>query len=158
MQQEMDTQPDSGRVSPSDTVSSSSTTNLGAQHRTRSSRSTAQRRQHPYIIPGGRSSTQKLRIVDGHSSFGTDAEVDGPLTADRRNLTGTFKPSSLTTSNLALSTQLIVPALIPNLTSLITRCSPYPIFGGTYGDVYQCTYHGPEGDAEVRADVIVPPC
>ncbi|KAG1835102.1 hypothetical protein EV424DRAFT_1582716 [Suillus variegatus] len=138
MQQEMDTQPDSGRVSPSDTVSSSSTTNLGAQHRTRSSRSTAQRRQHPYIIPGGRSSTQKLRIQI------------------RRNLTGTFKPSSLTTSNLALSTQLIVPALIPNLTSLITRCSPYPIFGGTYGDVYQCTYHGPEGDAEVAVKAIRP--
>jgi hypothetical protein len=112
MQQEMDTQSDFGRAYSPDTVSSSSssTTNLGAQHRFRS---TAQHRQHPYIIPRRKPSAQKPRRVSEN--------------------------------------------LIPDLTGLIARCNPYPITGGTYGNIYKCIYHGPEGDVEVRADVTVLP-
>ncbi|KAJ8582693.1 kinase-like protein [Rhizopogon salebrosus TDB-379] len=39
--------------------------------------------------------------------------------------------------------------LIPDLTALITRCSQDPVCGGTYGNIYRCIYHGPEGDIEV---------
>jgi hypothetical protein len=158
MQQEMDTQPDSGRAHPPDTVSSSSSgmTNLGAQHRPRSSRSTAQHRQHPYIM---KPSTQKPPRVPEYSSFGTDTGVGGPLTAYQRRFTDMLGPlaSLLTTPDGASSTQLITPILIPDLTGLITRCSPDPISGGTYGNIYKCIHHGPEGDVEVRADVTVLP-
>ncbi|KAG1804949.1 kinase-like domain-containing protein [Suillus plorans] len=158
MQQEMDTQPDSGRASPSDTVSFSSTTNFGTQHRPRSPRSTAQHRQHPYIIPGGKSSTQRLRTIHEDSSFRTDAGVGGPSTADQQRFTSTLKPSSLTTPNVAPSAQLITSILVPDLTSLIVRRSLHPISCGAYGDVYQCTYRGPEGDVEVAVKVMRPGC
>jgi hypothetical protein len=159
MQQEMDTRPDSGRAHPLDTVSSSSSNTIswGAQHRPRSSRSTAQHRQHPYIIPGRKPSTQKPRRVPGNSSFGTDTGVGGPLTTDQRRFTSILEPSLLTTPDGASSTQSITPILIPDLTGLITRCSTDPISGGTYGNIYQCIYHGPEGNVEVRADVTVLP-
>jgi hypothetical protein len=45
--------------------------------------------------------------------------------------------------------------LIPDLTALITRCSQDPVCGGTYGNIYRCIYHGPEGDIEVRTKVTV---
>ncbi|KAG1887064.1 hypothetical protein F4604DRAFT_1916886 [Suillus subluteus] len=151
----MGTQPDSGRAFPPDTVSSS-TTNFGAQHLRRSPRLTAQHRQHPYIIPGRKPSTQKLHRVPENSSFGTDTGFSGPLTADHRRFTGTLEPSPLITPNVAPSTQLITSTLIPDLTSLITRCSPDPISGGTYGNIYKCIYHGPEGDEEVAIKAIRP--
>jgi hypothetical protein len=145
MQQEMDTQPDSGRAFLPDTISSS-TTNFGAQHL-----------QHPYIIPGSKPSTQKLRRISENSSFGMDTGVVGPLTADQRIFTGTPELSPLTTPNVAPSTQLVTLIPIPDLTGLITRCSPDPISGGTYGNIYKCVYHGPDGDIEVRADVTALP-
>ncbi|KAG2051684.1 hypothetical protein BDR06DRAFT_577669 [Suillus hirtellus] len=158
MQQEIDIQPDSGPAFPSDTVSSSSMTNFGAQHRPRSPRSTAQHRRHPYSIPRTRSSTQRLRTIREDSSFRTDAGVDGPSTADQREFTDTSKQSPLTTPNVAPSTRLITSALVPDLTSLIIRRSPYPISCGAYGDVYRCTYRGPEGDAEVAVKAMRPGC
>jgi hypothetical protein len=157
MQQEMDVQPDSSRVFPPDSISSSSTTNFSARDRRRSPRLMTQHRQHPYIISGKKPSTPELRSVSENSSFGTDVGVGGPLTAKQRRFSGTLEPSTLTTFNVAPSTQLITSALIPDLTSLITRCSPDPISGGTYGNIYKCTYQGPEGNEEVRADVIVLP-
>jgi hypothetical protein len=39
--------------------------------------------------------------------------------------------------------------LIPDLTALITRCVQDPVCGGTYGNIYRCIYHGPEGNVEV---------
>jgi hypothetical protein len=121
MHQEMDTQPDSSRAYPPDTVSSSSsTTNLGAQHR------------------------------------GMDIGA-GPLTTDQRRSTCFIEPSPLTTPDITSSTQPITIILIPDLTKLITRCSPDPISGGTYGNIYKCIYHGPKGDVEVRADISVRP-
>jgi hypothetical protein len=39
--------------------------------------------------------------------------------------------------------------LIPDLTALITRCAQDPVCGGTYGNIYRCIYHGPEGNVEV---------
>ncbi|KAG2131239.1 kinase-like domain-containing protein [Suillus bovinus] len=53
--------------------------------------------------------------------------------------------NSLTT----LDVTPITSTLIPDLTSLITRQNPYSISGGTYGDVYKCTYCGPDGIEEV---------
>ncbi|KAG2347821.1 hypothetical protein BDR05DRAFT_585653 [Suillus weaverae] len=150
----MDTQPDSDRAFPPDIVSSSSTTtNFGAQHRPRS---TVQHRQHPYIKPRKKISTQKLRGVPKNSSLGADTGVSGPLTANQQRFTGTLEPSSLSTPNVAPSTQLITPTLIPDLTGRITRCSTDPIAGGAYGNIYKCIYHGPEGDAEVAVKAIRP--
>lgn len=54
--------------------------------------------------------------------------------------------------------QLVPTILIPDLTGLITRCSQDPVCGGTYGNIYKCIYHGPDGDVEVRADFTVFPC
>jgi hypothetical protein len=158
MHQEMDTQPDSDRAHSLDTVSSSSSmTNVDAQHRPRPPRSTAQHRQHPYIIPGREPSTQNFRRVNENSSFGMNTGA-GPLAADQRRSTGIIEPSLLTTPNVTPSTQPITTILIPDLTKLITRCSPDPIAGGTYGNIYKCIYRGPEGgDVEVRADVRVLP-
>ncbi|KAG2038941.1 hypothetical protein BDR03DRAFT_272448 [Suillus americanus] len=62
----------------------------------------------------------------------------------------------LTTANVVPSTQLITSTLIPDLTGLITRCSPDPVSGGTYRNIYKCIYHGPEGDEEVAVKVIRP--
>ncbi|KAG2076484.1 kinase-like protein [Suillus decipiens] len=84
--------------------------------------------------------------------------VDGLLAADQRGFsTGTLKPSPLATPEVAPSrTQAITSVLIPNLTSLITRYSPDPISGGTYGNIYKCKYHGPEGDEDVAVKAIRP--
>ncbi|KAG1754109.1 kinase-like domain-containing protein [Suillus occidentalis] len=119
MHQEMDTQPDSSRAYPPDTVSSSSTTNLGAQHR------------------------------------GMDIGA-GPLATDQRRSTCFIEPSPLTAPSVTSSTQPITIILIPDLTKLITRCSPDPISGGTYGNIYKCIYHGPKGDIEVAVKAIRP--
>jgi hypothetical protein len=54
--------------------------------------------------------------------------------------------------------QLVPTILIPDLTGLITRCSQDPVCGGTYGNIYKCIYHGPDGDVEVRADFTAFPC
>jgi hypothetical protein len=54
--------------------------------------------------------------------------------------------------------QLVPTILIPDLTGLITRCSQDPVCGGTYGNIYKCIYHGPDGDVEVRADFTVFSC
>ncbi|KIK41998.1 hypothetical protein CY34DRAFT_805433 [Suillus luteus UH-Slu-Lm8-n1] len=156
MYPEMDTQPDSDCAYPPDTVfSSSSTTNVGAQHRPRPPRSTAQHRQHPYTIPGRKALIQKLRGVHENSSFGADTGA-GPLATDQRRSTDIIEPSLLTTPNVTPSTQPITTILIPDLTKLITRCSPDPISGGTYGNIYKCIYHGPEGDVEVAVKAIRP--
>ncbi|KAG2146135.1 kinase-like domain-containing protein [Suillus bovinus] len=117
------------------------------QHRRRSLRSTAQRHQHPYR------DTRPLRVAREKSNFGTDTGVEGPLAVDQRRFTGTLEPSTLTTPDVAPS---ITPISIPDLTSLIKRRSQYPISGGAYGDVYHCTYHGPEGDEEVAVKAIRP--
>ncbi|KAG1741463.1 kinase-like domain-containing protein [Suillus paluster] len=45
---------------------------------------------------------------------------------------------------------------IPDLTNAITRHHPYPIDGGAYGNIYQCTYHAPEGDVKVAIKAIRP--
>ncbi|KAG2743554.1 kinase-like protein [Suillus brevipes Sb2] len=108
--------------------------------RPRSPRSRAQHRQ-----------TQTLRGVSENSGVGR------PLAADQRRSTDVLAPSSLTTPNIAPSTQPITPTPIPDLTKFITRCSPYPICGGTYGNIYKCVYHGPEGDVEVAVKAIRPP-
>ncbi|KAG1887057.1 kinase-like domain-containing protein [Suillus subluteus] len=125
-------------------------------HLRRPPRSTAEHRQHPYIIPGRNPSTQRLRRVPENSSFGTDTEVGGSLSADQRRLPGTLEPSLPTTLNVAPSTQLTTSTLIPDLTSLITRCSQDPISGGTYGNIYKCIYDGPEGNEEVAVKAIRP--
>lgn len=133
MQQVMDTQPQSVCF-PSNTVPSFSTANLDAQRRTRSPRSRAQHR-----LPG----------VSENSGVGR------PLTADQRRFTDILQPSPLITPNLVASTQPITSTPIPDLTKFITRCSLYPVCGGTFGNIYKCLYHGPEGDEDVRADVMV---
>ncbi|KAG1841654.1 kinase-like domain-containing protein [Suillus subalutaceus] len=74
----------------------------------------------------------------------------------QRRFTGTLEPSPPTTPNVAPSTQLITSILIPDLISLITRCSQDPISGGTYGNIYKCIYDGPEGNEEVAVKVIRP--
>ncbi|KAG2743557.1 kinase-like protein [Suillus brevipes Sb2] len=136
-------------------VSSSSTTNVGAQHRSRPPRSTTRHRQHPYIIPGRKPPTQKLRRVHENSSFGMDTGA-GPLAADQRRSTSIIEPSLPTTPNVTPFIQPITTILIPDLTKLITRCSPDPISGGTYGNIYKCIYRGPEGDVEVAVKAIRP--
>ncbi|KAG2074333.1 kinase-like protein [Suillus decipiens] len=75
-------------------------------------------------------------------------DTDGPLTVDQQRFIGTLEPSPLTTSNITPSTQLITSTVIPDLTGLITRCIQDPISGGTYGNIYKCIYHGPEGDED----------
>lgn len=52
--------------------------------------------------------------------------------------------------------QLVPTILIPDLTGLITRCSQDPVCGGTYGNIYKCIYHGPDGDVEVAVKAIRP--
>ncbi|KAG2112148.1 hypothetical protein BD769DRAFT_1642591 [Suillus cothurnatus] len=142
-----------GRTFPPDKVSFSSATNSSAQRRPRSPRSMVQHRQHPYIR---RPSSQKLRKVPENSNFETDTGVGGPVTADQRRFTDTLESSPLTTPNIASSTQPITSTPIPDLTRLITRCSPDPISGGAYGNIYKCIYHGPEGDEEVAVKAIRP--
>ncbi|KAG1723353.1 kinase-like domain-containing protein [Suillus paluster] len=52
------------------------------------------------------------------------------------------------------STLSIPPILIPDLTGRITRCSQDPVSGGTYGNIYKCMYHGPDGDVQVAVKAI----
>ncbi|KAG1723357.1 kinase-like domain-containing protein [Suillus paluster] len=54
------------------------------------------------------------------------------------------------------STQSILQISIPDLTGLITRCSQDPVSGGTYGNIYKCIYHGPEGDVMVAVKAMRP--
>ncbi|OAX34381.1 kinase-like protein [Rhizopogon vinicolor AM-OR11-026] len=72
---------------------------------------------------------------------------------------------SLTAPNDAPSAQALIShtsplnsseIVIPDLTALITRCSLDPVCGGTYGNIYRCTYHGPEGDVGVAVKAIRP--
>jgi hypothetical protein len=63
-----------------------------------------------------------------------------------------YQISPLVVPYVTPSTQVVPTILVPDLTGLITRCSPDPICGGTYGNIYRCIYHGPDGDVEVRAD------
>ncbi|KIK33035.1 hypothetical protein CY34DRAFT_738667 [Suillus luteus UH-Slu-Lm8-n1] len=56
------------------------------------------------------------------------------------------------------SAQPIPSVVIPDLTKLITRCVPYPVSGGAYGDIYKCIYHGLGGDVEVCDSLVVFPC
>ncbi|KAG0692085.1 hypothetical protein DFH29DRAFT_580137 [Suillus ampliporus] len=58
--------------------------------------------------------------------------------------------------NATPSTQLIPLIHIPDLTGLITRCNRDPVSGGTYGNIYRCIYHGPEGDVDVAVKAIRP--
>jgi len=62
-----------------------------------------------------------------------------------------YQISPLVVPYVTPSTQVVPTILVPDLTRLITRCSPDPICGGTYGNIYRCIY-GPDGDVEVRAD------
>ncbi|KAG1726253.1 uncharacterized protein EDB91DRAFT_61120 [Suillus paluster] len=86
-------------------------------------------------------------------------------------LTG-HRPSSITAPNIPPSAQLtprqtnqsLTPSvalskirpkiLIPDLTGLITRCNKDPVSGGAYGNIYNCIYHGPDGDVEVAVKAI----
>ncbi|KAG1718133.1 kinase-like domain-containing protein [Suillus paluster] len=61
-----------------------------------------------------------------------------------------------TTPNVIPSTQPIPPILIPDLTGLITRCDQDPVSGGTYGNIYKCMYHGPDGDIQVAVKAMRP--
>ncbi|KAG0707036.1 kinase-like domain-containing protein, partial [Suillus ampliporus] len=54
------------------------------------------------------------------------------------------------------STQLIPSIPIPDLTGLITRCGQDPVSGGTYGNIYRCIYHGPDGNVDVAVKAIRP--
>ncbi|KAG1723351.1 kinase-like domain-containing protein [Suillus paluster] len=63
-------------------------------------------------------------------------------------------PSS--TPDIIPSAQSIPPFLIPDLTGRITRCSQDPVSGGTYGNIYKCIYHGPDGDVEVAVKAMRP--
>ncbi|KAG1726249.1 kinase-like domain-containing protein [Suillus paluster] len=54
------------------------------------------------------------------------------------------------------STRPIPPILIPDLTGLITRCHQDPVSGGTYGNIYKCMYHGPDGDIQVAIKAMRP--
>ncbi|KAG2038943.1 kinase-like domain-containing protein [Suillus americanus] len=67
-----------------------------------------------------------------------------------------FPPDTVSSSATNFGAQLITSTLISDLTGLITRCSPDPISGGTYGNIYKCIYHGPEGNEEVAVKVIRP--
>ncbi|KAG1750220.1 kinase-like domain-containing protein [Suillus lakei] len=72
-------------------------------------------------------------------------------------LTYTHQTPPLTAPNITSSNQPFPPALIPDLTRLITRCYPYySVSGGAYGDIYKCVYHGPDGDVEVAVKTIRP--
>ncbi|KAG2030432.1 kinase-like domain-containing protein [Suillus americanus] len=64
--------------------------------------------------------------------------------------------SPLVVPNVTPSTQVVPTILIPDLTGLITRCSPDPVCGGTYGNIYKCIYHGPNGDENVAVKAIRP--
>ncbi|KAG1723355.1 kinase-like domain-containing protein [Suillus paluster] len=66
------------------------------------------------------------------------------------------RPSSPPTALNVTSTQPIPLIPIPDLTGLITRCSKDPVSGGTYGNIYKCIYHGPEGDVDVAVKAIRP--
>lgn len=76
-----------------------------------------------------------------------------PEAAGVSQQTGDALISPLVVPNLP---QLVPTILIPDLTGLITRCSQDPVCGGTYGNIYKCIYHGPDGaDVDVRADFTV---
>ncbi|KAG2347897.1 kinase-like protein [Suillus weaverae] len=52
--------------------------------------------------------------------------------------------------------QCAINGVDQDLTGLITRCSQYPVCCGTYGNIYKCIYHGPDGDVEVAVKAIRP--
>ncbi|KAG1723359.1 kinase-like domain-containing protein [Suillus paluster] len=60
-------------------------------------------------------------------------------------------PTAYPTSYVARS---LIPIPIPDLTGLITRLYQDPIGFGAYGNIYQCVYHGPEGDVQVAVKAI----
>ncbi|KAG1887147.1 kinase-like domain-containing protein [Suillus subluteus] len=152
MQQGMDAQSLSQFSLPVHPYYLSSKANFGAQRHHNSPRSSAQHRRHPYGVPGREPFIQKLRGLPEKLSFGTNTGVGGPLMADQPRLT--HQPSLLTAPNVTPSTQPVPTILIPDLTGLITRCSQDPVCGGTYGNIYKCIYHGPDGDVEVAVKAI----
>ncbi|KAG1750243.1 kinase-like domain-containing protein [Suillus lakei] len=173
----------SSQAFPADIVSSYSMFNLDARHRHGSPRPAAQHRQHAYKISGREPSVQKLpnlpeliahlstmitaagqsRVTQsgGESkqslpqsasptpSFGTSPGVDGPSTVDQRQ-------SAVPLTHQSSPPQLIPPIHIPDLTGLITRCSQDPVCGGTYGNIYKCIFHGPDGRMEVAVKAFRP--
>ncbi|KAG1750216.1 kinase-like domain-containing protein [Suillus lakei] len=131
-------------------VCSSSMTNFGARHHHDSPCSSAQSRR------GRESSTQNLRSVSrGNPSFEANTGAGGLLIV-RRSIDPLAHQTSLTIPNGAPSAQQIPPILVPDLTGLITRCSQDPVAGGTYGNIYKCIYHGPDGDIEVAVKAFRP--
>ncbi|KAG0702800.1 kinase-like domain-containing protein [Suillus ampliporus] len=85
------------------------------------------------------------------SSSGTNPRVSDPSTTDQRRFTGL-----LTHQSFLPSTQLVPPINILDLSGLITRCGQDPVSGGTYGNIYKCIYHGPDGDIDVAVKAIRP--
>ncbi|KAG1887184.1 hypothetical protein F4604DRAFT_1236354 [Suillus subluteus] len=79
-----------------------------------------------------------------------DEQPGGALTSG----TLVHQVSPLVVPNVTSSTQVVPTNLIPDLTGLITRCSPDPVCGGTYGNIYKCIYHGPDGDVVVAVKAI----
>ncbi|KAG0693250.1 hypothetical protein DFH29DRAFT_407640 [Suillus ampliporus] len=90
--------------------------------------------------------------------FGTSPGVSGPSMADQRRFTSpvTHQSYPLTAPNATPPTVLIPSILIPDLTGLITRCGQDPVSGGTYGNIYRCIYHGPDGNVDVAVKAIRP--
>ncbi|KAG1887208.1 hypothetical protein F4604DRAFT_1675219 [Suillus subluteus] len=85
----------------------------------------------------------------------TSQQTDGALTNGGGALAHQVA-SPLVVPNVTPSTQVVHTILIPDLTGLITRCSQDPVCGGTYGNIYRCIYHGPDGDVEVAVKAIRP--
>ncbi|KAG0693248.1 kinase-like domain-containing protein [Suillus ampliporus] len=76
-----------------------------------------------------------------------------------RGLTGLLinRPSPPPTAPNAIPSTRCIPQMpVPDLTGLITRCSQDPVSGGTYGNIYRCIYHGPEGDVMVAVKAMRP--
>ncbi|KAG0702771.1 hypothetical protein DFH29DRAFT_1079268, partial [Suillus ampliporus] len=106
------------------------------------------------ITTGGGTSQQPWpRPAGTMPSFGMNLRSGMP-SAHQENFQNWVPSPPPTALDASPSTQLIPPILIPDLTGLITRCSPDPVAGGSYGNIYKCIYHGPEGDVDVAVKAI----
>ncbi|KAG1781798.1 kinase-like domain-containing protein [Suillus placidus] len=102
-------------------------------------------------------------VLDEQLGISTAHQVAFPrpeVAAESQQMDGTLTSgvlvSPLVVPTVTPSTQLVPTMLIPDLTGLITRCSQDPVCGGTYGNIYKCMYHGPDGDVEVAVKAIRP--
>jgi hypothetical protein len=105
-----------------------------------------------------------LRLVTDHCSQATIAlfciqqEMDVQPCSSPLVIVYSFNATNSESGAQHPSTQTIPSVVIPDLTKLITRCVPYPVSGGAYGDIYKCIYHGLGGDVEVCDSLVVFPC